>query len=203
MGPYGTPLVNDGIYSHVVAIGAGTGIVPLVSLLKKHINQMLLMDPESFLVGAMEKEKRNIVIRCAKESKNGSILQQVVSALWNKETPGKNDEAAQGSLNLRQSITAHNIQSNLTSITMTPSAEPGKGSKVSHRLLRRAVFDATKSTYFSIIQMLFTMYGVVVFGLGLSWSLTTAEVYNSMATVINALTLILHGLFLVATLFIW
>ena len=81
MGPYGTPLVKAPIYTHILAIGAGTCIVPCISLLKEHVQKMLMMEPEHYLVNMKEDERRRKIIRDAKETKDCSIVQRIFSSL--------------------------------------------------------------------------------------------------------------------------
>ena len=56
MGPYGTSLIREPVYTNVLSIGAGTGIVPCISLLKQHVKKMLMMEPEEFLASLKEEE---------------------------------------------------------------------------------------------------------------------------------------------------
>ena len=44
-GPYGTSLGGTEDFSHAIAIGGGTGIVPVLSMLKQHVHQRLRLDP--------------------------------------------------------------------------------------------------------------------------------------------------------------
>lgn len=60
MGPYGTGLVREPVYTNIIAVGVGTGIVPCISLLKQHVKTMLMMEPEAFLASIKEKEAENM-----------------------------------------------------------------------------------------------------------------------------------------------
>ena len=60
MGHYGTGLIKEPNYTNIIAIGAGTGIVPCISLLKQHVKRMLMMEPEAFLVGLKEEESEHL-----------------------------------------------------------------------------------------------------------------------------------------------
>ncbi len=49
-GPYGTGLANTNDFSHALACGSGTGIVPVLSLFKRHVRQLLLLDPANHFI---------------------------------------------------------------------------------------------------------------------------------------------------------
>ena len=59
MGPCGTSSGNLTEYSHVVAAGTGTGIVPMLSLFRLHMDALMITDPIVYDVN--EKDRRNKV----------------------------------------------------------------------------------------------------------------------------------------------
>lgn len=54
MGPFGTSLGRTQDYSHAIAIGSGSGVVPILSLYKKHIRQLLRLDPDTYFAEQSE-----------------------------------------------------------------------------------------------------------------------------------------------------
>ena len=60
MGPYGTPLVKEPKYTNIIAIGSGTGIVPCISILKQHVQSMLMMDSQAFLSSLEDEEREHL-----------------------------------------------------------------------------------------------------------------------------------------------
>ena len=242
MGPYGTSLVNAPFYTHILAIGAGTGIVPCISLLKEHVRKMLMMEPENYLVNTKEDEKRSIAIRDAKESKERSIAQHIVSRFIGstaKEPEQVWTDAPQRGRPMLRPISSVNKskrqQDNIQERYATwrrmhiclyyhyqPSPYPYPthflrmrlsastrgddafgGARAVKLQLKLAVFDATKSIYRRTCQLFVTIYGVTVFSLCLSWTLTTAAVGSSMVAGLEIATLVLHGVFFIAAFFLW
>lgn len=57
-----------------------SGIVPITSLLRQHVGNMLTMDRDNFLVSLKENEKRSIRIRAATEHKQGSFFSRLLSS---------------------------------------------------------------------------------------------------------------------------
>ena len=68
--------------------------------------------------------------------------------------------------------------------------------------LKLAVFNATRSRYGMTCQMFVTIYGLTVFSLYLSWTLTAADVGNSTLAGLEVATVILHGVFFIAAFFL-
>eukprot|EP00934_Nitzschia_sp_Nitz4_P008624 Nitzschia sp. Nitz4//scaffold5_size260463//166837//169320//NITZ4_000997-RA/size260463-exonerate_est2genome-gene-0.281-mRNA-1//1//CDS//3329555385//8614//frame0 len=87
MGPYGTPLPRLGRYSHVLAVASGTGIVPLLSLYKQHVNHLLRLDPEKFDLDINSRKQQLQDLQGQPiQSSRGSILTQAVQQLWKGRT---------------------------------------------------------------------------------------------------------------------
>lgn len=79
MGPYGTGLADVKNYSHGVVIGAGTGIVPILSFFNAHVDKLLSFEPDRFKA---EQEKHHGIISGLHEKKNkkgGSLTQLFAS----------------------------------------------------------------------------------------------------------------------------
>ena len=61
VGPYGISFAKSEGTSHVIAIGSGTGIVPMLSMFSQHVSSLLALDPTHYLkerrgkIGAINK----------------------------------------------------------------------------------------------------------------------------------------------------
>jgi NAD(P)H-flavin reductase len=74
MGPYGSPLANISDFSHVLTIGTGTGIVPIISLFKQQVNQLLRLEPLSHFEDIRNHRKKVEDIENAEQSRRGTFF---------------------------------------------------------------------------------------------------------------------------------
>jgi ferredoxin-NADP reductase len=81
VGQYGVGLVNKGEYSPVVAVGSGTGIVPILSLFKEHIHQVSMLNPTSHYNAQHEREIQLMKIARSQEMRVRHLLIGVVVSL--------------------------------------------------------------------------------------------------------------------------
>jgi predicted ferric reductase len=81
VGQYGVSLVNKGEYSQVVAVGSGTGIVPILSLFKQHIHQVSMLNPTSHYNAQHEREIQLMKIARSQEMRERHLLIGVVVSL--------------------------------------------------------------------------------------------------------------------------
>lgn len=68
-------------------------------------------------------------------------------------------------------------------------------------VLKRATFNATRSLYGTTVLTGISLFGVIVFSLNLSWTLTTADIDEDMITNLEIITVLLHAVFFVCPFF--
>lgn len=84
MGPYGSSLIQNETFTHGLAVGAGTGIVPIMSVLRQHISVLLNISPDAHLENI---EQSNNIISHLMEEKaqlKGSFFSKFVQFIKNK-----------------------------------------------------------------------------------------------------------------------
>ena len=69
-GPYGSGFNDISDRTQILGIGSGTGIVPMLSLLKSHMNSLLLWEPAMYLRARMPKQMQKIAILPKSTAKN-------------------------------------------------------------------------------------------------------------------------------------
>ena len=79
MGPYGISLTNPSKFTHGLAIGAGTGIVPILSLYKQQIDVLSRLSPEAHMKNIKLHEAKTTNIIYAHEMQKGSFSKQFLS----------------------------------------------------------------------------------------------------------------------------
>ena len=223
IGPYGTALVKEPIYTNVVVVGSGTGIVPCFGILKQHARRMRMVKPEEYLIGISEHVKRTINILGAQEDKDLSVARLIFNKMKMFMTATPEDELLPssglyqkdsfGSLksnkrreNIRKSIDSmdgsmRDLQRSTRSVN-DALAESATNMKIATRNLKINVFKAMKSMYLSPIIMLVTLYGVSVFSLCLSWNLTSADISSERLSDLHIMVAVLHAIFFLFSYFV-
>ena len=86
-GPYGTGFGCLEQYSHALAIGGGTGIVPILSLLKHHIYHVRELEPQVFLRNCAERNKKLGQLQCNNESEPDTIWRRLLAKVRGGASP--------------------------------------------------------------------------------------------------------------------
>ena len=84
---------------------AYVGIVPVLSLLKQHVRQMLHFSPNLYLEGLEYREENIQNVELAMEERKGSLLTKVASSCLPKRTP--NTTRKDMSESIREHISLH------------------------------------------------------------------------------------------------
>ncbi|KAL7545999.1 hypothetical protein ACHAWF_009342 [Thalassiosira exigua] len=79
MGTYGTACVHRAEFSHVIAMGSGTGIVPILSLFKEHVHQLLMLNQSSHYRAQHSEDIGWTKICRAKEARAKTLFQMLTS----------------------------------------------------------------------------------------------------------------------------
>ena len=89
IGPYGTSLCHSQTYSHILAIGAGTGVVPILSMYKEHMHNLFRLDPKKFFVELKESDRKLRRIERAEEARKGSLIQQLSRLIFRNDSSNR------------------------------------------------------------------------------------------------------------------
>ena len=195
MGPYGTGIVNRGEYSAVVAVGSGTGIVPILSIFKQHVNQLLLLDPVTCLDAQCNRQIKIMNITQAQEERARTVFQHLLSCFITKEkSKHQLPKADLKTARVRQSL----HQMSCRDISSNPVARGG-----SEKDKRKAILSATRSVYARVLIACLTGYGAVVIGLFLSWTTISIKPYKYMKETLMVSVGVYEGIFACLSLFVW
>eukprot|EP00521_Asterionellopsis_glacialis_P011582 CAMPEP_0195307206 /NCGR_PEP_ID=MMETSP0707-20130614/37600_1 /TAXON_ID=33640 /ORGANISM="Asterionellopsis glacialis, Strain CCMP134" /LENGTH=900 /DNA_ID=CAMNT_0040371453 /DNA_START=21 /DNA_END=2723 /DNA_ORIENTATION=- len=177
MGPYGTSLGNTEAYSHAIVVGSGTGIVPCLSQYKKHVRQMLRLDPEKYF--SEQEEIHHLVLKMekAKEESKGSLLG---AALGVKSIASKEEMK-------KLSNSFHQKE---------PNAENAKEIRDKAKKAALPIFGVT-------FLMLLPVLGVTIMGFTISFNTLPFELYNGLVEILQAGTIIFQFFFLIVCTCFW
>lgn len=192
MGPYGTSIAKPGSNSHVLAIGAGTGIVPVLSLFKAHIRDLLQLDPHRFFAEIKSRERKVRIMEIAEEAVKGSIVSKATSGC--KRDHGDHPLVSRNeklSAVIRRSVDRH--ESLITDIEVRSNM----------KTMKKAASDATRSIWGVFFLSSLPVMGITLFGLTVSWNTIPITLHPNMVEILKIFTIVFQALFAGVALFIW
>uniref|UniRef100_A0A7S1YCJ9 FAD-binding FR-type domain-containing protein n=1 Tax=Grammatophora oceanica TaxID=210454 RepID=A0A7S1YCJ9_9STRA len=194
MGPYGTPLANVQDFSHVVSIGSGTGVVPMLSMLKQHVRHILRLEPSEYFRDLRQLQRDVYRLEVARQPRKGSLAQKL-SSCWRKDSK----EKASVTETLRHQV-KRRLRSSITALKTQPVGT------YDHTVTSREIKDATKKVtrlYYGVVALVvMPILGILLVGMHLSWCTLPFDKAEWMENALAICTCIFYGLFgVVATCF--
>jgi hypothetical protein len=189
-GPYGSSLGKTEDYSHALAIGTGTGIVPILSLLKQHVSKLVRLDPVAFNKGVRDQQRSVRRFEQAKARRKGSLASKILTSCFfdRKTNIHRRDE-------LKRDIAAS------MELHLEMSSRGFSGNKEEMKI---AAFQATRSIYGVILLSILPVVGVSAIALTISWNtVPIPKLYNGMSEILEAITLLFQAFFAMVAFFIW
>ena len=208
MGPYGTSLGKASDYSHALVIGAGTGVVPVLSLFQQHVHRLLELDPEHHLWDMQLRQQKTLKILKAQRPLEGPFVKKVLSAcrgqkrIKTKKLPRDRVASIQGHVNVLDEA----MESQGRDLCKQESRRY-------RQRMQHASFKATKSIYGFVALGALPVLGVALIGFTLSWNTITnpynrspdldVDVAHVAYQLLMAFTVIFQFVFAFVCLFIW
>ena len=193
LGPYGTALVNREGTTNVLSIGAGTGIVPVLSLFQEHVKRMLLLDPAAHLVELQEAERNAVKVKLAREARQAPVVANVATmgCCNTKELEQSQSTDDKRRLMMQNTFSQASSASTYQDVVRT------------RRKLQMASLMVTRSIYGAVLQTFLGAFGVMVIGLTISWNTIKIDLYPHMTTLLQIFAIIFQSMFAVAAIFFW
>ena len=166
IGPYGTPFSGDNDeFSHVIAIGTGTGIVPMLSMFRKHVLSLLKLDTVKYIQESDSKVvKINNLYLNTRDSEK-SIIGFPKDTAKVIRTGGDDD------------VTSSFVTSYSRNIMMLQSTKIGaplnslsNEDKVVLEAVQRKAMTQVNLFILRVLLLLVPILGVVTLGMSLSWN---------------------------------
>jgi len=200
MGPYGTSLGKTENFSHALAIGTGTGIVPILSIFKQHVRQLMRLEPENHFKALREHQLKMQEVEMVEEARKGSIAKQVLGSCFSSSTFGKHVPLQDGTRadSVRTSIRNSIICRQEQDLDLRSSEL-----RQNNRNMKEAAFDATRSIYGVVILAGLPVIGIALLGLTISWNTMDIELYSGMIEFLQAFTVFFQVCFAIVALFVW
>lgn len=200
MGPCGTPLAKLEDFSHCLAVGTGSGIVPILSLYKQHVRQLLRLDPCSHFSDLENHTRKIEAAERALGPRQGSLGKKLATScvprLHRDNMADEATNAAAGpddslALSIRDKIEKHERLMRWRDI------------KGSIKDMKSEAFRATHSIYGLALLALLPACGAMLIGLTISFNTSTVNLRVTMTNVLQQITVLFQLLFFVIALFVW
>mmetsp|Transcript_13063 Transcript_13063/g.29629 ORF Transcript_13063/g.29629 Transcript_13063/m.29629 type:complete len:860 (-) Transcript_13063:303-2882(-) len=224
--PYGTCLAgnmnNKHPWSHGLFIGAGTGIVPVLSMLQQHVRQVIRLSPKMHLQNLHQMRHHRLSYELAAEEKKGSMASKAVRSCWKKNQAPPHSEGSKETSFHDENLSPltkddklrHSIQQNLVqqddddSSTSAVDGQRDNGRadrsrKRSAWQLKEAASRATQSLYGVIAMGCLTTFGVALLSLTISWNTLKVDISDGMVTILKTFTVLFQVAFAFVALFVW
>ena len=199
MGPFGTSLAKMDDFSHVLAIGTGTGIVPVLSLFKQHVRQLLRLAPETHCHGLQEYQRKVFEMELAEEKRKGSFFHHVFGKLINKQS--------YTALSQNHQLKSDSVRAAIkASIEQRQDLSPSQNRRqlrTNRHQMQQAAFHATRSIYGVVLLSFLPVFGISLIALSISWNTVNAELYDGMVESLQALSVIFQFFFAAVSLSVW
>jgi ferredoxin-NADP reductase len=226
MGPYGTSLASTNSYSHALAVGSGTGkcnvlssccklsfaiecspintlfagIVPVLSLYKQHVHQLLRLDPAKHFIDLERHQRKIRQIEKTEEPRKASLAKKVAaSCRARRSTPDDRP-----SKNKRDSV----VQSIRNRIAIHETVQEMEGCdrqlvRLSMQAMRSAARRATRSIYGVVLLTIMPVLGISLIALTISWNTIDIELYGGMVEALMVLTAVFQLIFAAVACCVW
>ena len=172
------------------------GIVPVLSLFKEHVRQLLRLDPENYCKELEDCQERAGRIQVAEEMQKGSFAQIICSGI--KQQPYERLREQTRSDSLREAIKSTISKRQ----DLSPEAK-SKHSRGNMREMKRAAFWATRSIYGVAFLTLLPVFGISLIALTISWNTVNAELFSGMVEFLQIATVLFHACYASVSIFIW
>jgi predicted ferric reductase len=202
MGPYGTSLAKTENFSHALTIGSGTGIVPILSIFKQHVRQLMRLQPEAHFQSLHDHRRKMMEVEIAEESRKGSIAKQLVGSCHNSKD-NKHGKYVHLEHETRNESVRMSIRNTITRRQELKLDESSSELRENTRDMKQAAFNATRSIYGVVLLAGLPVIGIALLSLTLSWNTIDIELYDGMVETLQALTVFFQFCFAVVALFVW
>lgn len=205
-GPYGTSLGRTEDFSHAIAIGGGTGIVPILSMFKHHVHQLLRLDPTTCFAEQelLDKKIRYVSSSCGYGEKSICHFTCCKRDEMMSATPQMPKQPKLMMGDLRSGDDAQNqrrVSKLASSIRDLQEYMTDNERKLTLKDIRRESRMARLPIFGSVTLLLVPVLGVTIIGLTLSWNTILIELYPWMIDTLKIATIVFQCIFFIVTLF--
>lgn len=179
------------VLNYIVLVLYPLGIVPILSLYKQHVRNLLRLDPVKYFSDLREREKKARQIENARNPRKGSFAKNIVSCCHHSSEQLYRNGREELEISFRRSIARHDDLKGCNQL------------RVNMKEMKKAVSRATRSIYGIVFLTGLPVIGVSLFALTVSWNTMPMDIYPGMADILKVFTMIFQALFAIVALFVW
>lgn len=195
MGPIGRPLAKTEDYSHVLACGTGTGIVPVLSLFKQQVHELMRLDPETHFRDLKNHRAKVHEVESAEQQRQGPVVQRFFG-LGRFPTCKPYEQLSESTGDyVRESIK--------NSIARREESLSRQELRTTMAQMKVAAWKATRSIYGTVALSILPVIGITLIGLMISWSTINVDLYDNMTFFLKCFTVGFQACFAFVALFVW
>ena len=173
-----------------------TGIVPVLSLFKQHVRQLLRLDPANHFINLEQHQRKIVEIEKAEEPRIASLVEKVVASC---RADRPEDDGPSKSKRAHDEV-AESIRRRIA-VSLAGSIRPMV--KSSMQELRSAARRATRSIYGVVLLSMMPVLGLSLIALTISWNTIEIELYDGMVEFLMVLTSVFQFLFALIACCVW
>jgi hypothetical protein len=221
MGPYGTSIAKTDQYSHALAFETGTGkffvhsqgsqrslpcrlthpfdfrtgIVPVLSLFKQHVRQLTCLKP-TMRVACLQRQQRKIVqVKRALEHRKTSLVKKIAASTYLHQS--RNDRPSNRRRVSEKVLLAERIRNRaaIHGILLEDISDDDMRLRDNVREMQSSTLRASRSIYGVVLLTIMPIFGVTLIAMTISWNTITIELYDGMAQVLMAFTIVFQVCF--------
>lgn len=209
-GPYGTSLGGTEDFSHAIAIGGGTGIVPVLSMLKQHVHQLLRLDPNNYFAEQELLDKKIRYVSSSYRHEEKSVCHLPCSRSRKNEGYGldaaphqpKQPKLMMGDLRSSENQNQKRESRLASSIRDLQEIMTDNERKMTLKDIRNQSRRARLPIIASVALLLVPVLGVTTIGLTLSWNTILIDLYPWMIDTLKIATIVFQSVFALIALFV-
>ena len=209
-GPYGTSLGGTEDFSHAIAIGGGTGIVPVLSMLKQHVHQRLRLDPHKYFAEQEMLDKKIRYVSSSYRHAEQSVCHLPCSRSRKDEDCGldtaqyqtKQPKLMMGDLRSGENQNQRRESKLASSIRDLQEIMTDNERKITLKDIRGQSRRARLPIFASVALLLVPVLGITTIGLTLSWNTILIDLYPWMIETLKIATIVFQSVFALITLFV-
>ena len=164
--------------------------MPILSLLKHHVQKLLQFEPTKYLQGLEELESKIQLVELAMEEQKGSLADRAISTCILDRSPRR----------VRKDQLSDSI---LEGIKLQDSLESQRDLEQNMAKMKKQAYLATRSLYGTVLLGMTPVLGVALLGLTISWNIMPINHYPVMFEVLQAFTCLFQFIYFLVSIFIW
>jgi len=173
------------------------GIVPILSLFKQHVRQLLYLAPENHFKGLADHHQKILEVEAEEDRRKGSIAKQLVSSC---KTRGEYIELSHQT---REDCVKESIRTGITRCDDPGLVRGTRAYRLTMKEIKGAAFRATRSIYGVVVLSTLPVIGTALLALTISWNTIPVDLYSGMVEALKVLTIAFQSCFVFVSLFVW